>query len=180
MTVKNVVCSAIKIMGDYNLYNYLLNGDNETEVYRQDKDLLITAFNQALETAVHYYPVQFVENFLGVKDRLKYSEFKYNPYRILKVDAPSGYKIYATEIIASGNVTVTYYYLPSVSSLEENNPLSNTPVSKTTLAYGVLSEFMVYKGRFEEAVTYFDKFLNALKNSANFKRKGKVKLREWF
>ena len=167
-------------MGDNNFYNYIITGERETETYRNDKELLLIAFKQALETAVQYFPLERTENFLGVKNSLSYKNFSHNPYRIINVDCNSGYKVLPTEIIASGNVTVTYYYLPVIDSISQENPLKKSPVSTNTLAYGVLSEFLVYKGRFEEAVTYFEKFINGLKNASNYKRKNKLKAREWF
>ena len=63
MTVSDVVCSAIKILGNLDLYEYLSNGGSGQEVYDNDKQLLLIAYNQAIEVAVNYCPLVYTELF---------------------------------------------------------------------------------------------------------------------
>ena len=183
MTVSDVVCSAIKILGDFGFYDYLVGKGEEQDVYVNDKELLIIAYNQAIETAVNYCPLYFTESFTPTNGSVKYQKFHYNPYKILKIttsDSFQSVEILPTEIKTSGKITVEYVYVPTVSGLDEAFIYEHSPLSKTDLAYGVLSEYLIYKGRFEEASTYLDKFITSLKNSSGIKKVGKVKQRTWF
>ena len=182
MTVSNVVCSAIKILGDYDFYNYLTDNGNEQDGYLKDKDLLLIAYNQAVETAINYCPLKFTETVSPTNGSVKYEKFTYNPYKILKVtisNSNQSVEILPTEIKTDGKIKVEYVYVPTAKNFNEKFVYEYSPLSSTTIAYGVLSEYLLYKGRFEEASAYLDKFITSLKNSNKIKRVGKIKERVW-
>lgn len=182
MTVLDVVGSAIKILGDYGFYDYLM-GDGEYQlVYPNDEELLLIAYNQAIETAVNYCPLIYTQTLSATSGSVKYQNFTYNPYKILEVTPLNGnqsVEILPTEIKTNGEITVKYVYVPTVSDLLEKCVYENSPISKTTLSYGVLSEYLLYKGRFEEASVYLDKYITSLKNSSRIKKVGKIPERTW-
>ena len=183
MTVSDVVCSAIKILGNLDLYEYLSNGGSGQEVYDNDKQLLLIAYNQAIEVAVNYCPLVYTELFSPENGVVKYKNFKYNPYKILKVtptDSQELVEILPTEIKTSSKITVEYVYVPTASDFTSNFVYEFSPLSSVDVAYGVLSEYLIYVGRFEEASTYLDKFITALKNLSGFKKAGKLSQRLWF
>lgn len=183
MTVSDVVCSAIKILGDFDFYDYLIGKGEEQSVYVNDKELLIIAYNQAIETAINYCPLYHTETFSPTKGSVNYQKFSYNPYKIVKItttDSLQSVEILPTEIKTNGKITVEYVYVPTVSGLDEAFIYEHSALSKIDLAYGVLSEYLIYKGRFEEASAFLDKFIVALKNSSGIKKVGKVKQRTWF
>ena len=183
MTVLDVVCSAIKILGDFEFYEYLIGKGEEQDVYVNDKELLIIAYNQAIETAVNYCPLYYTETFTPTNGSVNYKKFSYNPYKIIKItttDSFQSVEILPTEIKTDGKITVEYVYVPTVLDFEEVFVYQHSPLSKIDVAYGVLSEYLIYKGRFEEASTFLDKFITALKNSSGIKKVGKVKQRTWF
>ena len=180
MTVLDVVCFSIKMIGDDNLYKYLVGEGEENQSYKSDKDLILIAYNQAIQTASCYYPLEYTETLSAVDGRIKYSSFTHNPYKIIEIKGDKRAKINPTEILTNGKLTVTYYYVPSANDLSEDFIFLSTPISAVTIAFGVLSEFLIYKGRFEEASMYVDKFINALKNFKIASSNMRIKAREWF
>lgn len=183
MTVSDVVCLAIKMLGDLDFYAYLSGKSGEQEVYLNDKELLLIAYNQAIETAVNYCPLVHVQTLSPTSGTVKYQKFTYNPYKILKItttDSLQSVEILPTEIKTNAKITVEYVYVPTAIALTDNFVYEFSPLSKSDVAYGVLSEYLIYKGRFEEASAYLDKFITALKNSSGIKRTGNVKSRVWY
>ncbi len=183
MKVKDVIINAIKMLGDSNFVKYLTEASNENEQYNLDKELLLLSYNQALETAVNYSPLTYQETLLSHDGLVKYSAFKYNPYKIVEVETEKAfqtYEILPTRIKTQGKITVLYVYIPTVKKYEEDFVYENSKISLNVFCYGVLSEFLIYKGRFEEATMYFDKFLNALKTIKFSKKIKKIRSRKWF
>ena len=183
MTVSDVVCSAIKILGNSDLYEYISKGGSGEEVYDNDKELLLIAYNQAIEVAVNYCPLVYTESFSPLNGVVKYQNFKFNPYKILKVKPLNGsceVEILPTEIKTTSQIAVEYVYLPTATSLQSPFVYEFSPLSLVDVAYGVLSEYLIYVGRFEEASAYFDKFITAVKNASGIKKAGKLSQRLWF
>lgn len=180
MTVLEVVSFSLKMIGDFNFLQYLQNNGDDNEIYNNDKELLIIAYNQAIQTAVGFYPLEYTETLKPTNESIKYSSFKYNPYKIVQVKGDKHAKILPTEILTDSEISVTYYYSPVVSDFSENFIFDSTPLNYLTIAFGVLSEFLIYKGRFEEATMYVDKFINALKNVKITCFSKKLMAREWY
>lgn len=183
MTVLDVVCSAVKMLGDIDLHDYLAGKASGQAEYLNDKELLLIAYNQAIETAVNYCPLVYTQSLSPVSGSVKYQKFSKNPYKILKItttDSLQSVEILPTEIKTNSKITVEYVYVPTVSTLNDSFVYEFSPLSKTDVAYGVLSEYLIYKGRFEEASAYLDKFITTLKNSSGIKRVGNLKARTWY
>ena len=182
MTVLDVVLIAIKILGDLELYNYLTGEGDEQEIYLTDKELLLLSYNKAIQTAINYCPLYHTETLTPISGAIKYERFAFDPYKIVKVISKdnSKTKIHATEIISDSEITVEYIYIPTVKGFDEKFVFMRSPLTALDVSYGVLSEYLLYKGRFEEANAYFDKFLTALKNAGSVKRYSNLKARTWF
>ena len=110
----------------------------------------------------------------------KYERFSFNPFKIKNVKAKSGgYEIFPTEISANSDITVEYYYFPKAEDYSEEYSFKGV-CDETDIAYGILAEYLLYKGRYSEGSTYFDKFINALSSYSRAQKKSKLKSREWF
>lgn len=183
MKVLDVILTAVKILGDDNIHNHLSDEYSTHSEYENDKKLLLIAYNQAIISASAYFPFSFKESFLPVNDRVKYENFTYNPYKILSVtpkNACSDFKILPTEISTKCEIEVEYNYFVDSQDYEDEFIYTNGVISPLTIIYGVLSEYLLYKGRYDESITYNDKFISDLKNVANFQKKSKIKARKWF
>ena len=180
MKVLDVINSALKIIGEYDFLEYLQSEGEESLKFKRDKELLLEAYNAAMLTVTEYYPLSLTETLTAVDGKIEFSALKFNPYKIRKVGSNKAYKILPTRIDCEGEVTMTYSYLPKAETIDEEFHYASTPVTALAVSYGVLSEYLLYKNRFEEAVTYGDKFINAISAVNKYKKQGKLKSREWF
>ncbi len=182
MTVSKVINQAVSILGDDGLLKYL-NGDLSLhETYKSDKDMLTSAYNQAMRSVATYFPLLAKENFVSENGKVKYERFAFNPYKIksVKVNSVNGdYKILPTEIIVDGEITVEYYYFPYAESFEDRYVYDGV-IPVVEISYGVLAEYLLYKGRYSESATYLDKFITALKNYSRANKSSVIRAREWF
>lgn len=182
MTVLDVITKAIKLLGDTSLLAYL-NGDNtNAKTYSSDKELLLTAYNQTVRSVSLYYPLSYEETLTPVNGAVKYQIFKYNPYKIKSVTRLDGgllLEILPTEIKTDGEIKVNYYYYATANDYADEYCYLGV-LSDVDVSYGVLAEYLIYKGRFEESALYFDKFANALSASSRSNKPSKMKAREWF
>lgn len=183
MTVLDVILTALKILGDESLYAHISNENSTATGYENDVELLIIAYNQAITSVGVYFPFSHVENLTSENGKIKYEKFTYNPYKILSVTPKicgSEYKILPTEIVTDSDITVEYNYYLSNQTYEDKFPYENTVVTDVCVAYGLLAEYLLYKGRYDESATYLDKFVSLLKTFANYKKKSKIKARKWY
>ncbi|MBE5743483.1 MAG: hypothetical protein E7358_02065 [Clostridiales bacterium] len=183
MKVLDVILTAVKILGDENLYSYLIDENSSLSGYQNDSELLLIAYNQAIISLSMYFPLSFSETLLPTSGTVKYEKFTFNPYKILSVtpkNACSKFKVLPTEILTDSEITVEYNYFVESQDYEDKFPYENGVVNSTTISYGIISEYLLYKGRYDESVAYNDKFVTSLKNLANYKKKKKIKSREWF
>ena len=183
MKVVDVINKALLILADDNLKNFVLGVTPNDTQYTSDKELLLISYNNALETAINYLPIVIEETFKSEGGEVKYSKFKRPPYKILNVKTKGVLQtsdIYPTHIKTEGEITVTYSYIPFALDFEEEFSYQNTALTDTTFTFGVLSEYLLYKGRYEESNAYFEKFINGLKNLQLNKKVKKLGCREWF
>ena len=183
MKIINLITKAVRILGENELLSYLENNDTENAEFDKDRELLLVSYNQTLETVINYCPLIKTETFLSVEGKVKYSNFDSVPYKIISVKPENSlktYEILPMEIKVDGKVEVTYSYIPIASSLNDEFAYENSNISINAFSFGILAEYLIFKGRYEEAQTFYDKFLNALKNLKFSNKIKKIKPREWF
>lgn len=183
MKVLDVILTAVKILGDENLYTYMSDESSSMVGYENDSDLLLIAYNQAIISACAYFPFSHKESFSPIDGKVKYENFTFNPYKILSVipkNACFSFKILPTEILTLGDIEVEYNYFAQSQDFNDEFVYQNGVVTPLAISYGLLSEYLLYKGRYDESLAYNDKFINSLKNLASYKKKSKIKSREWF
>ncbi len=183
MKVLDVILTAVKILGEENLYSYISDDNSTLSEYESDRELLLIAYNQAITSACAYFPFSYRESFSPENGRVSYEKFTFNPYKILNVtpkNTCSNFKILPTEILTDSDIVVEYNYFLDGQDYTDNFAYENSVLSALSISYGVLSEYLLYKGRYDESIAFNDKFINALKNSSNYKKKSKIKAREWY
>ena len=184
MKALNVINTALIMLNEYDLYKYINEGFGEQVKFDQDKKLLIKSLNEATYSISDYYPFTKTETHVPENGRVEFKKFSSVPLKILSVVSPSGSQvtaeIYPTQIKTSEPISITYKYLVKVESLEDELPYDDTPVTENVVAFGLISEYLVYKGRFNEALTYSDKFINGLLKARSFLSRKKLRAREWF
>lgn len=149
-----------------------------------DYDILKRCANLVInELACEYAPVTTTDVLYPSNGRVKLSSLKHECIEILSVkgysDVEVDYTVNSEEIIISSFVAnVTYTYVPGTLNLEDNVPLGDRRINEKTLAYGVVAEYCLISGRYEEAVIYNNKFTSSLK-SAMFRPSARIKERKF-
>lgn len=89
-----------------------------------------------------------------------YSEFQYNPVRI--VGCNCAFKVYPTHIEAKETITsIQYAYTPNKKTLYDECSYSKEFLD--CLVYGIISEYFVSQGFYEEAILWSDKYKQEIK-----------------
>ena len=185
MTVKDIIEKSAVLLNKSEIVKYLNTGvaENYFSVL-EDVEILLNCYNVIQdEIASSYFRFKDCEKLSTENGVIKLSRFTNNPFAIISIKDESGLKLDAkilpTEIITDKTAVIEYYYLPSAKKLEDISDFTGTPVTLRTLCYGVMTEYLLIKGAFEESSTWHSKYVDALSNLAiNVKRK-RVKGRVW-
>ena len=184
MKALNVISTALLMLNEYDLHKYIADGGFTQDKFEKDKELLIKSLNEALYSITEYYPLVECERHEPQNGKIEYKNFSKNVHKIVAVYSDDGLKVSAeicpVYIKTQIPLNVTYKYFVTVSNLNDELPYENTPITENTLAFGLISEFLVYKGRFNEALAYSDKFVEGLIKARSFLNRKKLRAREWF
>lgn len=186
MTVKEILKTASTLLNRSDFKNYV-NGKAVDEYKQVEEDFLVLLDCYNLieeEIATDYYRLNKSQTFTVVDGFISCNEFDFDPLAILSVKGLNGKAVNAdikpNGIYVNENiVTVDYTYVPHNKTLEDLSSFDGTPISKRAIAYGTVSEYCLIKGDYEEAVTWHQKYVNALTNSLSYKKLKKVKERIW-
>lgn len=187
MTVKDIVKKVAVFLDRKDIIEYLQTGATENYLsVLEDVNLLQNCYNVVgEEIASLYYRFKATEKFSPNLDGIiKLADFSNNPLAIISVKDDKGSKVNAkilpTEIITDlKTVTVEYYYVPSYKKLDDISDFQGTTITDRILCYGILTEYYLIKGGFEEANLWHGKYINALKNGTLLGKSKTLKGRVW-
>ena len=183
MKVKDTVLGAAKLLGlEEGISAYFDGGD---ETLKREAELLVACFNMVeCGLALDYLPLFAEDELLTVTDRLEFSAFTYAPVRILKVEDEEGrsvkYTLYPQYLKAerSGRLKVTYTYTPDKKDIEGDSDFCLL-VSEHLFVYGVLAEYCMAEGRFEEASVWDKKYKEAIEAVFRTRKCKRLSSRRW-
>lgn len=167
MKVENLIKKVARILDVYGLEEYLEKGVSD-DVSRSEREAetLIQSLNCILyELATGKIKLIAEQTFKAEKGEISITDFKYKPYKILKVTS-QGKKIvceYQPLSIKIGNcneVTVKYVYVPSSVVLSGEIPAEFD--DERLLLYGTAAEFCLRENRIDEATLWRSKFESVL------------------
>ena len=186
MTVKSIVKLVSSLINRKDILSYL-NGETTTdEKVLEDVETLVTCYNVvAEELSTIYDKIRYTQKLTVSNGVLKYTQFTYNPVKILSVTDTEGKpikcEILPTELRTdTSRIIVDYTYVPVKRKLDETSDFTETPLKESVIAYGVATEFCLIKGAYEEAVTWHDKYTGGIKNALSNSRVNKIKGRAWW
>ncbi len=135
------------------------------------------------ELASSYIPMRKSEDATSSFNRVYYSALSEDLLKIISVKDMQGKEIdyvYSPEFITVGSskVNIEYEYMPKPKKENEELGYSQKDLSTLTLAYGVLAEFAIVNGDFEEAVMWHKRFEDKIYLICAPKNK-KIKTRSW-
>ena len=185
MTVKSILKLVSSLLNRKDIYSYL-NGGAASGNVSDEVNTLVDCYNVVAEELSTVYPKLVHTQEFSVKGGvLKYTQFVYNPVKILSVKDINGNqvecKILPTEIrVDLSKALIEYTYIPVKRRLDETSDFKNTPIKERVIAYGVATEFCLIKGSYEEAAMWHDKYTSGIKNSLAIKSANKIKCRMWW
>ena len=185
MTVKEIIEKTATLLNKGDVVKYLKTGatENYSRVL-EDVEILVGCYNVIQEEiASSYYKFKKVEKFSPENGVIKLDRFSSNPFAIIAIKDEKGCKLDAkilpTEIKVNKTAVIEYYYIPNYKNLEDICNFTGTSVSARTLCYGIMTEYLLIKGSFEEAGTWHSKYVDAINLLALNGKRLKVKGRVW-
>ena len=186
MKVKDILKLTATILDRKDLVSFYNDGVCDDYIKAQeDSDILLSSYNILTEEiAVETLKLKYTELLKVENGILSYASFKYNPISIISVKDKNGNlvdcKILPTDIKTDkSEVVCEYYYIPALKSVEDDSEIVGTLIPKTTIMYGIATEFCLIKGLFEEATVWHQKYVNSLSKLSKPKKLKKIKCRKW-
>ena len=187
MTVKSIIKLASSLLNRKDLISYLdIGKTTDEERVVQDVETLVTTYNViAEELSTIYNYVSYTQKLTVSNGVLKYSQFTYNPVKILSVKDMNGDDVECTILPVelrtnATRIEVKYTYVPPKRKIVEESDFTNTPIKEGVIAYGVVTEYCLIKGMYEEAGLWHDKYLNGLNQALSNGKSKKLKGRVWW
>ncbi len=184
MKIKDIVRYSALILGRSDVINYL-DGKENTGVDTAETVNLLTNLCTLVveELASTYLPLVSKSTVTFVNGRQPLNQLNDKIVKIVAVYDINGNPIDFTVDNHYVNAqitkcTVEFLYLPKNYGLEDNVGYSEKDISATTLAYGVVAEYCITQGLFEQAVMHHKRYVDAVAEICMPKNK-KIKARSW-
>lgn len=167
MYIKDILKASALLLGKENVLTYL-NGDQSNLSTLVTINNMTSLANLVIsELASTYIPMVKKET-ISVRDqKIYYTDLSERVLSILSVTDSSGkevcYKTFHEYIFATASVVeVEYEFSPPNYDLLDNVNFSNPQVDERVLAYGLNAEVCISEARFEEAVTWHKRYVDAI------------------
>lgn len=149
-----------------------------------ESDLLLKCYNAVEnEVALDYIPLVIEEKFETETGVIYYEQLSQKPIRIVKTkdawdnDIECG--IFPEYLkTQAGKITVCYACIPQEKTLEDESAFTQC-VSKWLLVYGVLSEYCLASGLYEESAIWQKKYKDAVASVYRAKPAKRITARRW-
>ncbi|MDE6967207.1 MAG: hypothetical protein K2P12_00995 [Clostridia bacterium] len=180
MKVEDVLTEVLVRLGDIDKYdiNNLPQDDDEINTIVKCINMIIS------EISSDYLPLECIEEVQITNGIIPYdmlSKKLINLKTITQNNAKIGAKLYPEAIVCdvSGNVKVQYLYMPNELKLGDIIELS-PKVTLMLLAYGVLGEYCLLQGRYEDSMFYDKRYREMLKVASRTIKEIKLKHGWWY
>lgn len=172
-------------------------GENQTVLYFEEKGvddlafceenarLLLRCYNLIVEElALEYLPLKREEEVSAKQGKIYFSDLAFTPLRILNVRCKNGekapYRLVNDYLeVANGDFIIEYNYRLKPAIENDEVAYCNSVIGPYTLIYGILSQYLLEKGRVSESNLYQEKYLSAIRARIAEKRQLKIPARRW-
>ncbi|MBE5730755.1 MAG: hypothetical protein E7350_02230 [Clostridiales bacterium] len=154
------------------------------ELTDTDKQLIACANNCIDEIASEYLPIKKEKTVAAEGGLIAYSLLDEAVYDVLEVRDKKGnavefcVKPSHIQVEHDGEYTVCYCTRPPVLGVDDEVPIA-LKLSPRILSYGIVAEYLLCGGFYEEAVTFDARFKDALKRATSGFKEKRIKLRRW-
>ena len=182
MKVKDIVLSAAAKLGVAE--GVRMYFDEEDYTYEQEALLLLESFNTVEnDLALNYFPLRAEDLLRTVTGALQFSTFAHSPVRILSVKNEEGkdveFTVYPQYLkTGPGTFRVTYTYTPDKVTIEDDGNFA-VVVHENLIIFGMMAEFCMAQGRFEEGTIWDKKYKEAIERVYKLDTCTRLKSRTW-
>ena len=185
MTVKEVICEVLYMVGRYDVCEDLKEGAPLYEDEVRLRDACLRFFNAVVnELARGYFPVYFEEKLLSDNGKFHFLDFWFTPLEIKEVTAnakPIKWSVVANYLLADAKeINVCYSYVPDELTIDSKVLYHNAAVTKNLIEYGMIAEYYLAMG---DAVSYElweNKYREEIENLlSRSKVRGRIPPRRW-
>ena len=182
MKVKDIVLSAALKLGVAEGVKMYLNEEDYT--YEREALLLLDCFSTVEnDLALNYFPLRAEDLLRTVTGALQFSTFAHSPVRILSVKNEEGkdveFTVYPQYLkTGPGTFTVTYTYTPDKVTIEDDGNFG-VAVPENLIVFGMLAEYCMTEGRFEEGTIWEKKYKEAIERVYKLGTCTRLKSRTW-
>ena len=185
MRVDNIVSMVAKMLAKEELTEYLSSGTGiDISQLKRDKELIVDCLNNVLEElASSQVKLKAEQKFLSEDKKIYYRDFSERLLGVCSIKDLKGKKVEYdlfpeyVRLYNDKEVIVLYNYLPDKVGYEDEITVGSTKVTEQLLCYGVLAEYCLICALYEEAVTWRQKFEQALTRnlySQKYRIKGRM------
>ena len=185
MKVREIVRNSALILNRTDIISYL-DGAQNTGVDTLESLNLLTNLCALVvdELSRTYLPLTKMEKVTFESGMFDYANFEEKVVSIIAVYDLNGKKVDfvsdALQVLANvGTCVVEYEYLPKTHGLDDDIGYSEKEISATVLSYGVVAEYCITQGLFDEAVMHHKRYVDAIAELCLPKNK-MIKSRSWF
>lgn len=151
MKVKDIIITAFNCAGRADIAQALSSDAEMSEEQASAVKTMLCCFNAVeYELARYYFPLETEETLTSATGRYNYTSFSHIPSRIIKVTADGK----ETEIVKKLThfeaepkiVSVTYEYVPSAKTINEDCSFDGYTVDEGIISAGAASEYCLLNG----------------------------------
>ena len=161
-----------------------MNLEEDEEEYKEVADDLLRAYNNVEnELALNYLPLVEKEEFETEWGELVFNEFSYRVIHILNVYNEQGEKLKfelrpGCVLTKPGKIWVEYTYTPYEKDFYDTTE-HQMFVAAPLFVFGMLAEFYLARGEFEEAAVWDKKYKEAISSSYQMQKGKRMPCRGW-
>ncbi len=183
MSIKDILKNAALLLGRENVIDYC-NGLTFNDDTLRTVNNMTGLINLVIsELACTYIPMVKRETVSTSNGKIYYKDLTENALKVLGVYDTSGKEVHFEQnieylTINGSSVVVEYEYSPANYGIDDEIGYREKDVSACVLAYGLCAEFSISEGRFDQAVMWHKRYVDALSEIC-MPRNTHVKERRW-
>lgn len=183
MLVKNVILSALSLVGREDIARCLIGEESLGEEQSEALSALLHCYNAVEdELARLYFPLVDEQECEMKEGTLYFNVLPHAPVKILalfKEGKKTKFRLYPQYLRgASGRAVVRYCYAPEKKELEDAAELTE-PVSERMMSYGVAAEYCLICGSLECAEAWESKYRDEIAANRGARTGGPIPARSW-
>ena len=137
------------------------------------------------ELALEYLPLRIKEKVQVTNQKIYFSELAFKPLRVLGVINKNGDKVPYKLIndyleLSNDDVIIEYTHRTKEAFEDDDCVYDETVIGPYVIAYGMLSQYLLERGRVSESNIYQEKYLSAVRARIAQRKSLKLPARRWF